>query len=128
MNRSRIRKLPRNFSFRLCCLPFSLHSRHNLSPSLSLSRDRAVIIFRFAMTKIDRYFLPGKSLRTMQDNLDATRFLLELFVNIASKLDGNVRAREIFLQDTRSISHNQLNYNCTIIINYICANFFLLHI
>lgn len=52
-----------------------------------------MIIFRFATTKIDRYFLVGKSLRTMQDNLDATRFLLELFVNIASKLDGNVRAR-----------------------------------
>lgn len=32
MNRSRdIRKLPRNFSFRLRCLPFSLHSRHNRS-------------------------------------------------------------------------------------------------
>ena len=59
------------------CLPFSLHSRHTTFSLFSLPRERAE-------TKIDRYFLSGKDLRTIRDNLKYD-LLLELLVNFVSK-------------------------------------------
>lgn len=108
-----IRKSPRSFSFRLCCLPFSLHSRHG---AFSLSLDffflqlTAADYLSHCKTKIGRPLSPFAT--KSEDNTEISfRVPRKAHSRISSR---NVMVRrytweEDIISDLRLNSHRVIN-------------------